>query len=266
MKPRMTTAGAAMVLAGLALAAVLAQHALFNGGDAPTPGGSPSPAPTSSSAACGRGQPVHDALIVKVTDGDTVHAVACGADITVRVIGLDTPETKKPATPVQCYGPEASRFAGQQLFSRRAELIPDRRAGFTDKYGRWLYVIEVGGQDYAETAIRAGSGRPASIEWDGGSLEELPHGAPLTRGGELVAGRRDATFLLRADTRRHKVNHVLVVSRTLRIGRGVIGPAAACNPSYIMLCEETYEPVSQAHPGGRCQRNGCRQRWPAAAG
>jgi len=154
---RRSTAGVAATAMAVAVAAVIAQAALTHSRPA---GLTPTPTPTSGGpAACARGQRVDGALVTKVTDGDTVHATACGADVTVRVIGLNTPETKKPRSPVECYGPEASRYATQQLFSRRVTLIPDRRAGYVDKYGRLLYRIEVAGQDYAEGAIRAGYGR-----------------------------------------------------------------------------------------------------------
>ena len=143
---------------GLAAAATAAT-ALLTGGHGDGTPAAPGSTPTASGTApaCPVGQQL-EGLVTKVTDGDTVHVDACGG-LTVRVIGLDTPETKKPRTPVQCYGPEASRFATQQLFGRRAALIPDRRAGYRDKYGRWLFRIEVNGQDYAELAIRAGYGR-----------------------------------------------------------------------------------------------------------
>lgn len=50
------------------------------------------------------------ATVVRVVDGDTVVVDLGGRSETVRLIGVDTPETKKPDTPVQCYGPEASAF------------------------------------------------------------------------------------------------------------------------------------------------------------
>ena len=63
-----------------------------------------------------------------------------GQVVTVRLIGMDTPETKKPPTPVQCYGPEAS--------ARTAELLPIGSAvGLEldvqrqDRYGRTLAYV-----------------------------------------------------------------------------------------------------------------------------
>src|SRR5215471_7815923 len=58
----------------------------------------------------GRGgtSPAGAATVVRVVDGDTVILRLGGADQRVRLIGIDTPETVKPGTPVQCWGPEAS--------------------------------------------------------------------------------------------------------------------------------------------------------------
>ncbi|HEY4377671.1 MAG TPA: thermonuclease family protein, partial [Acidimicrobiales bacterium] len=46
--------------------------------------------------------------VVHVVDGDTVDVAFGGDRERVRLLGIDTPETVKPNTPVQCWGPEAS--------------------------------------------------------------------------------------------------------------------------------------------------------------
>ena len=82
--------------------------------------------------------------VVRVVDGDTLVVSIGGVEQRVRLIGMDTPETKKPDTPVQCYGPEASE--------RTTELLPagsgirlERDAELNDKYGRLLaYVYKDG--------------------------------------------------------------------------------------------------------------------------
>jgi micrococcal nuclease len=51
-----------------------------------------------------------NATVVYVTDGDTIGVEVDGVEERVRLIGIDTPETKKPDTPVQCFGPEATAF------------------------------------------------------------------------------------------------------------------------------------------------------------
>jgi micrococcal nuclease len=44
-----------------------------------------------------------------VVDGDTVDLLVGGRQERVRLIGVDTPETKHPDKPVECFGPEASQ-------------------------------------------------------------------------------------------------------------------------------------------------------------
>ncbi|MGE5551536.1 MAG: thermonuclease family protein [Bacteroidota bacterium] len=66
-------------------------------------------------------------LVTRVVDGDTFHASLItldGRDETVRLIGVDTPETVDPTKVVQLYGPEASNFTkanleGTQVFLER---------------------------------------------------------------------------------------------------------------------------------------------------
>lgn len=79
------------------------------------------------------------ALVARVVDGDTVEARIGGEVEDVRLIGVDTPETVKPGTPVQCFGPQASSFAHGLLEGRRVRLVfgAERR----DAYGRLLAYV-----------------------------------------------------------------------------------------------------------------------------
>src|SRR5215212_5435625 len=56
-----------------------------------------------------------NARLVRVVDGDTVVVDIDGQHETVRLIGIDTPETVKPDSPVECFGPEASAFTKHLL-------------------------------------------------------------------------------------------------------------------------------------------------------
>lgn len=68
-----------------------------------------------------------DAVVVAITDGDTIDVTINGAPATVRYIGIDTPETKQPNAPVQCYGPEASAAnAAKGNINRKNEHIYHR--------------------------------------------------------------------------------------------------------------------------------------------
>ena len=76
--------------------------------------------------------------VVKVVDGDTIVADINGKNETVRLIGLDTPETVDPRKPVQCFGEEASKKAKEILTGKRVRLEMDASQGERDKYGRLL--------------------------------------------------------------------------------------------------------------------------------
>jgi micrococcal nuclease len=75
--------------------------------------------------------------IDRVVDGDTVIVKIDGASERVRLIGINTPESVKPNTPVQCFGKEASEFTGAMLPSG-AEVRLERDAEARDNYGRLL--------------------------------------------------------------------------------------------------------------------------------
>jgi len=78
-------------------------------------------------------------VVSRVVDGDTVEVRIGGGVEDVRLIGVDTPETVKPDTPVQCFGPQASHFTKRRLTGRRVRLVfgVERR----DVYGRLLAYV-----------------------------------------------------------------------------------------------------------------------------
>jgi micrococcal nuclease len=79
----------------------------------------------------------HHGTVVRVIDGDTLIAKVAGEDLTIRLLNVDTPETKHPDLPVQCLGPEASAFLEQRLpAGTDIELEYDEER--TDRYGRTL--------------------------------------------------------------------------------------------------------------------------------
>lgn len=80
--------------------------------------------------------------ITKVTDGDTIHVKVNNEEITVRMKGVDTPETVDPRKTVQCFGKEASNKTKELLTGRMVNLVPDKGdASLFDKYGRVLAYI-----------------------------------------------------------------------------------------------------------------------------
>jgi micrococcal nuclease len=126
--------------------------------------------------------------VVRAVDGDTLEVGLDGGGVeTVRVIGVDTPETVKPDTPVQCFGPEASAFEHREVEGRRVRLLlgVERR----DVYGRLLaYVWVVPPAGAGRTHLRARS-RPRFLEAEllrRGLARTLPF-PPNTRFAERFA-------------------------------------------------------------------------------
>jgi len=108
----------------------------------------PLPSPTSSAATTGLpvGQPTppadaFNATVVWISDGDTIGAkTADRNEIHVRLIGIDTPETKKPNTPVECYGPEATAKL-TTLIPKGTRITAAYQNFRIDKYNRDLWDI-----------------------------------------------------------------------------------------------------------------------------
>lgn len=101
------------------------------------------------------------AYVVRAVDGDTIEARFGGRVEDVRLIGVDTPETVKPGTPVQCFGPRASRFAHRTLEHRRVRLLfgVERR----DVYGRLLAYVYLGPRFVNAELVRRGLARTLAI-------------------------------------------------------------------------------------------------------
>lgn len=79
--------------------------------------------------------------VLKVIDGDTVNLEINGKSQTVRLIGIDTPETVDPRKPVQCFGREASEKAKALLTGKDVVIEADATQGDKDKYNRLLRYV-----------------------------------------------------------------------------------------------------------------------------
>jgi micrococcal nuclease len=89
--------------------------------------------------------------VERVIDGDTL---MLEGHVRVRLIGVDTPETKHPRKPVEPLGPEATEFTRSQVEDRDVKLAFDRER--RDRYGRVLAYVYVDGKLLNEEIIRAG--------------------------------------------------------------------------------------------------------------
>jgi len=103
----------------------------------PGPGGTGTAA---GMAGDGGGHGGSNAVVVRVVDGDTIKVRVGGRTDRVRLIGIDTPESVKPNTPVQCFALEASDHTKQLLPpGTRVRLVLDVEP--RDRYGRLLAYV-----------------------------------------------------------------------------------------------------------------------------
>lgn len=95
--------------------------------------------------------------VASVIDGDTLKITMNGKSETLRLIGMDTPETVDPRKPVQCFGKEASNKAKELLAGKKISIEADPSQGERDKYGRLLvYVRRSDGLFYNKYMIEQG--------------------------------------------------------------------------------------------------------------
>ncbi len=147
-----------LILALLALAAAAAGGA---GAGGVLDGGGPERPPAGA-----RGESEAVGRVVRVVDGDTIHVQVGDVREKVRYIGIDTPETKDPRRPVQCYGQRASNRNAALVDGERVRLVPDVRA--RDRYGRLLaYVYRArDGLFVNEDLVRRGYARALRVPPD----------------------------------------------------------------------------------------------------
>ncbi|MEW6574708.1 MAG: thermonuclease family protein [Bacillota bacterium] len=77
--------------------------------------------------------------VTRVVDGDTFHVDIAGADETVRLIGVDTPETHHPVRGIEPFGLQAEKYTRSQLEGRHVLLETDVKN--RDEYGRLLAYV-----------------------------------------------------------------------------------------------------------------------------
>ena len=123
---------------------------------------------------------------LQVDDGDTVVVRWSKDDAeTVRILGIDTPETRHPEHDLpyaQPFGPEARAFAqGAFAVASQIELL---RSATVDPYGRTLGYLFLNGRNYSVLVVRAGlAAESVSFYGDNG----LPAEA-----AEVAAAAKDA--------------------------------------------------------------------------
>jgi len=132
------------------------------------------------------------ARVVRVVDGDTLAVRSGGREERVRVLGIDTPESVKPDTPVECGAKAAARAMRRRALGsggagRRVRLVSDPTQDERDRFGRLLAYVELrDGTDLGRAQVRDGWAEPYVFDGD-----------PFRR----VGGYRRAARRARADGR-----------------------------------------------------------------
>jgi len=80
-------------------------------------------------------------LVTTFVDGDTLTIDINGNKEQIRLIGVDTPETRDPRVPVQCYGKAASEFTKDLISTNLVRLESDPTNSDRDRYNRLLRYV-----------------------------------------------------------------------------------------------------------------------------
>ncbi len=122
------------------------------------------------------------ATVVQTIDGDTIVVrTGAGDELTVRLLGVDTPETHHPTKPVECFGPEAEAYTRGRLLGREVALEYDVERH--DIYGRTLAYVTLDGRRYNDELLQLGYARLLVIPPNG------DHARTMLR--EVVAARAE---------------------------------------------------------------------------
>lgn len=79
--------------------------------------------------------------VTSVVDGDTFKVKIDKKEITVRMLGINTPETVDPRKPAECYGKEASGATKGLITNKFVRLEINSGRELVDKYGRYLLYV-----------------------------------------------------------------------------------------------------------------------------
>jgi micrococcal nuclease len=93
---------------------------------------------------------------VRVIDGDTIKVAVDGRTETVRLLGIDTPESGRPETPVECGSRKAGAALRRLVEGRIVGLSRDPTQDAEDRFGRTLAYVAVDGRDAGEAMVASG--------------------------------------------------------------------------------------------------------------
>lgn len=96
------------------------------------------------------------ALVTSVEDGDILKAKTSDGAITVRLLGIDAPEEAHDGTTPDCGAETATRTLKALVLHQAVTITTDPRSDTTDRYGRTLGYVDLGGDDVGLALIAAG--------------------------------------------------------------------------------------------------------------
>ena len=140
-------------------------------------------------ASCSSGATTENKVLVRiltVIDGDTVDIEINGRTERVRLIGVNTPETKHPTKPIECFGPEASAYM-TQLLPKGTDVRIERDTEARDRYGRMLLYLYRNSDNLFINLdlISRGYGTPMSIEPNTFHRNDFVHAAALAEASNV---------------------------------------------------------------------------------
>ncbi len=119
--------------------------------------------------------------VYEVIDGDTFKVKEGFKKSTIRMLGIDTPETVDPRKEEQCYGKEASEFAKKFLLKNKVRLVLNEKREMRDKYGRVLAYVYLEDGTFVNSYLLAN-----------GFAKEYTFGKPYSKKDEFVATQNEA--------------------------------------------------------------------------
>ena len=106
--------------------------------------------------------PANADTVERVIDGDTLVVKVEGREERVRLLNINTPETKDPDAPVECLGPEAAEFT-RTLLPEGTQVTLTYDVERRDRYGRLLAHVRLeDGRSVGEELAREGLGVPVA--------------------------------------------------------------------------------------------------------
>ena len=110
--------------------------------------------------------------VESISDGDTLRVTLGEVSTRVRLLNIDTPETRHPSKPVECMGPEATAALKSMISPGDTVVLRyDRR--LHDRYDRLLAGVYADGVLVNAEMARLGYGEPAVFDGNDRFLPEV---------------------------------------------------------------------------------------------